>query len=60
MQLHLMTCVFKRTKDSNEESGVLVNEGQLIIDASGNLVEAPIWNYTTKEFYFSVTLNMSK
>lgn len=43
--LSAMVCRFRRNETSPIETGLLINEGQLIIDMSGMPVEAPIWNF---------------
>lgn len=43
--MNLMACVFKRDKASDWEDGILIDEGELIIDMQGKPVEEPIWNY---------------
>lgn len=36
---------FRREEDSPEETGIVINDDLLIVDAEGNAVEAPIWSY---------------
>jgi hypothetical protein len=39
-------CIFKRDEFSDTERGIMIGEGDLIIDRYNNPVEAPIWSYT--------------
>lgn len=40
------TCVFKRSKKSKMEKGIMVGEGDLIIDGNLKTVRAPVWSYS--------------
>ena len=38
-------CKFKRKKNSEEETGLMINGDRLIVDKYSKPVEAPVWNY---------------
>lgn len=45
-EMEIQSIVFKRSKNSPEEAGIIINEGSAdspIIDMLGNVVPAPIW-----------------
>jgi hypothetical protein len=54
----LTACEFRRSKSSTIERGIMVNEGQMLIDADGQVVSAPIANYWMCYYDFCVRLPM--
>ncbi len=40
---------FKRTKNSEWESGIIINRDQLIVDKNGKSVESIVWDYRRTE-----------
>lgn len=44
-EMYLTACTFKRKQSSEPECGLLINDGELIVDMQGKPVKAPIWNY---------------
>lgn len=47
--IHVSAVNFQRTRRSPIESGISINEGQIIIDAAGLVVPAPIWDYHSRD-----------
>lgn len=49
-RITVTVCTFKRTKLSEYESGLIINEDSLIIDSNGKPVKAPVWNYELQTY----------
>ena len=54
----LMACKFRRSIESNYEMGLLINEGQLIIDKNGDIVDFPIYDYFRQEYIFCLDMSI--
>lgn len=55
----IMKCKFQRAKDSDPEYGLLINEGELILDASGKPVPAPLYNYWQLLYELCINVNLT-
>jgi hypothetical protein len=45
MDTHVTVCTFRRTKTADEEWGILIGNGDLIVDKNNKPVKSPIWDY---------------
>ena len=46
MKTTVTMCIYKRTKRAKTERGIMIGEGDLIIDKNNKSVKVPIWTYT--------------
>ncbi len=46
METTVTTCIFRRIKRGKIERGIMIGEGEIIIDKNFKPVPAPIWSYT--------------
>jgi hypothetical protein len=53
--LFIQACRFIRKEHDDWEDGIIINEGEVIIDMDGKPVPAPIWNYEVFTYRFSVS-----
>lgn len=53
--MRMIYCTFKRTEIADREEGVFIEaEHDIIVDMTGRVVEAPVWNYTQRPHKFCV------
>lgn len=59
--ISVMFCKFKRRNgDDSWESGVMINEDNLIIDMDGNPVKGPVWNHIVQPSSGAMIINAKK
>lgn len=46
MKTTVTVCIFKRWENAKVERGIMIGEGEVIIDKKFNPVPAPVWSYT--------------
>jgi len=56
--MNIMKCVFIRYQNSDEEYGIIINEGALIIDKDGKPVTNPLWSYQVLPHELCININL--